>query len=114
MAKGGEVLLGFWGGYILGGAIFGIPQAIKASDAKEAGNQRVAEVQVHNPQLGEDLNRSFDSVSGLSLDGYEDFSFTTQKGEVVEVCMGQYNVADKVAKVAGPISCTQEIEIARG
>ena len=105
---------GYLVGYLAGGLVLALPQGIARSNDKDEARERLAETQVHNEQLQEELNRSFESVTQLSLDGYEDFTFIANDGSVVEVCMGNYNATNSVAKVVGPISCSQEVAVSQG
>ena len=109
MARRNNILM-FWAGYLAGGLVFGLPQAIGRHEDRNEARDRLRETQVHNEQLDEELEHEFAPVTHLSLDGKDSFSFETMEGQTVEVCIGNYEVEADTARVSGEIACTRTID----
>lgn len=94
-------------GLVLGNLVGGLTHiALDNTDARVKG------VQINNEQLYGELSQGH-TVNGLILsDGDHTFTFhsRTQEGQP-ETCNGKYDVQNDIARVTGPLACTQTVSV---
>jgi hypothetical protein len=77
----------------------------------EHADERVKDIQVTNTQLHTELDRTFDPVTGLTVnDKGQTFEFDSKASTGTdEHCTGKYDAQNDIAIVSGKIACTQLI-----
>lgn len=82
------------------------------NEANKEADKRVAAVQEINAQLSDQLSDSYE-ISGLVVDDEgSSFEFTSVlPGSGRELCTGNFEIVDDVARGVGNIACTTETEI---
>lgn len=100
------VMVGFIAGLNLGNVLH---QALDDSD------ERVKNVQVYNRQLQPQLEVGGKVVASLILnDDGEDFTFRSRSTEgIPQSCKGNYKLANSTATLAGKVTCSEVISVAK-
>ncbi len=98
----------FLAGYIVGIVVVTGSRVLYSTQAPDdAYIYDPIQAQKDNQQIEEQLAESFD-IDGLILNG-ESFTFHTNSDDKLEVCRGNYKDIEGVASIAGPLTCSREV-----
>jgi hypothetical protein len=83
------------------------------TEARINADQRIAQVQLHNAEVYQQLIPTHGNVGRLVLNDETDtFEFrVSPEGEQPQTCQGEYEVTDGSATVVGQIACTTTTEV---
>ncbi len=94
------------------GAVSGIVVGA-ITEARINAEPRIAQIQLHNAQVEQQLTTTYGGVGRLVLNDETDtFEFhITPEGEQPQVCEGSYTVTDGTARATGNIACTTQTKV---
>jgi len=100
-------------GLFIGMAVCAMVGTISAALVRDQGDNRVHDVQFHNEQIQDELDRAH-TVGRLILnDRDHTFSFVNEAQDgTPETCTGKYEVQNDAAHVVGDLACTQMVPAA--
>jgi hypothetical protein len=83
------------------------------TEARINAEPRIAQVQLHNAEVKQQLTPMYGDVGRLVLNDETDtFEFhISPEGEEPQTCEGEYEVTDDNAKIVGQIACTTTTEV---
>lgn len=78
--------------------------------------ERVADIQEHNMQLEDSLERDFPGMGRLILnDDTDTFEFHVDSKDESLTCKGEYSVnEEEIARPVGNVTCSQTIKLTKG